>query len=326
MNRKIICIVGPTASGKTALGVKLAKKFSAKGGPAPGWNGAEIISADSRQVYKGLDIGTNKDLGEYNGVKHHLIDVCEQGEEFSVFDWLELAKIAIEDIFKRGKIPIVVGGTGLYIQALVEGFEQQVKCRKYKVTSNKYTRQELDRKSLEELQEIYGKLPTTNDKLDLQNPRRLIREIERIQEGTCVSRQKPDFEVLQIGITLPRGILYEKIDRRVDSRFKDGMLEEVGGLLNDGVNEKWLLDLGLEYKIIGNFLINNFQFSIFNLKSIFNDSIFKTKEFREMAQELKWKTHAYARRQLTWFHRFEEIKWVKINKEAEKLVAEFLNI
>jgi tRNA dimethylallyltransferase len=156
--RKLIAIVGPTASGKTGLAVFLA---SAIGEPASGWKGVEIVSADSRQVYRGLDIGTGKDLKEYGDIKYHLIDICEPEEKFTMFDWLERARVVIEDIFERGKLPIIVGGTGLYVQALAEGFSLQKiqnpksKCQiNSKIQIPKYKREELDKMALAELQNI----------------------------------------------------------------------------------------------------------------------------------------------------------------------------
>jgi len=311
-NHKVVCIVGPTASGKTALAVRLAKKYD-----------GEIISADSRQIYEGLDIGSGKDLREYGDVKYHLIDIVDPGKEFTLFDWLDRARKTINEIFARGKLPIVVGGTGLYVQALVEGFafdsseKLKVKSEKFNSKIKKYTREELDNKSLNELQDIYEKLPATNSKLDLQNPRRVIRAIEIAQEGTIILKKKPEYQILQIGITLPREILYEKIDKRVDGRFKEGMLEEVDGLLKSGVSSNWLHKLGLEYRLISEFLIKNNQADI-------NEEIFKTNNFMEMAQNLKWKIHAFARRQLTWFRRFPDIKWIKEKQEADYLVDNFL--
>lgn len=307
--KKLIAVVGPTASGKTSLGVFLAKKF-----------GGEIISADSRQVYKRLDIGTGKDLCEYNGVKYHLIDICEPEEKFTLFDYLKRARKIIDDIFSRGKLPVIVGGTGLYLQALIEGFSLQKfqnpnsKIQiKSKIQNPKYQRKELDKMPLFELQKIVSDyLPNKANKaskahnLDMNNPHRLIRAIEKAQEGVVPSKQKPDFEVLQIGINLLREELYQKIDQRVEEWFKDGIMEEIEGLINAGVDPKWLISLGLEYRIIGNYIIN------------------KSNDFEGMKQELKYKIHQFAKRQLTWFRRFPEIKWIKNKKEAEILLKKYL--
>ncbi len=292
--RKIICIVGPTASGKTGWGVSVARKFN-----------GEIISADSRQVYRGLDIGTGKDLEDYRDVKYHLIDICEPGVYFTMFDWLERAREIIEDIFTRGKTPIIVGGTGLYVQALIEGFELKVESQKSKV--KRYRREELESKSLEELQKIIFKLKILNSKLDMNNPHRIIRAIEKVQSGEIANKKKPDFQALQIAIDLPRDVLYDRIDQRVEERFEQGMLEEVKSLIASGVDKKWLLGLGLEYRIIGRFVLGE------------NNQIFD-----EMKQELKYKIHAFARRQLTWFRRFPEIVWCNDLKSAEEEIKKFL--
>ena len=295
--RKIICIIGPTASGKTGWGVKIAKKW-----------GGEIISADSRQVYHGLDIGTGKDLEEYGGIKYHLIDIRKPGERFTMFDWLEKARVAIDDIFGRGKIPVVVGGTGLYVQSLVEGFEL-AKNEKRKADSN-FSRKELESKSLKELQTILKKLAVNNPKLkniDINNPHRIIRAIEKFQFGEIANKKKPDFQALQIAIDLPRDVLYERIDRRVEERFEQGMLEEVKSLTVSGVDKKWLLGLGLEYRIIGRYVLDE-----------------SSQNFEEMKQELKYKIHAFARRQLTWFRRFSEVVWCRDLKLAEEEIKKFL--
>jgi len=297
MKRKLIVIVGPTASGKTSLGVFLAKKFN-----------GEIVSADSRQVYRGLDLGTGKDLKDYDGIKYHLIDICNPEDKFTLFDWLKLAREAINDIYKRGKLPIVVGGTGLYIQALVEGFE--IKNTAKATNAKKYSRKCLNSKSIGELQNILADLAKEKlEKIDKNNPRRLIRAIEIAQEGDEPTKKKPNFEALQIGINLKREELYKKIDKRVDERFRQGMLEEVQGLVGSGINKKWLLSLGLEYKIIGNYVLSEDK---------------DKNSFEKMKQELKYKIHQYARRQLIWFRRFPEIKWVQSKEEAEKLAREFL--
>ncbi|MCX6810544.1 MAG: tRNA (adenosine(37)-N6)-dimethylallyltransferase MiaA [Candidatus Berkelbacteria bacterium] len=302
--RKIICIVGPTASGKTSWGVSIAKKYN-----------GEIISADSRQVYRGLDIGTGKDLKDYAEISYHLIDICDPGEKFTMFDWLERAQATIEDIFARGKIPIIVGGTGLYVQALIEGFE--LEKPKFQSSNIKYSREVLEKKTLIQLQRIYHKLQINDSNLDQNNPHRLIRAIERAQSGEMVSKKKPNFDALQIAIDLPREVLYQRIDDRVESRFDDGMLEEVQNLIKSGVDKKWLLSLGLEYRIIGNFIIEN------SLR-IENYKIENLPEFLEMKQRLKFAIHAYARRQLTWFRRFPKIIWCSDIKSADKKIKKFL--
>jgi len=309
MKRKIIVVCGPTASGKTTMAVELAKEFN-----------GEIISADSRQVYRRLDIGTGKDLKEYGKVTHHLIDICEPEESFSVFNWLPLAQKAILDILSRGKTPIITGGTGLYIQALVEGFKQTTAK---KIKGKKYSRTELENMEIDNLREILKKMaPKIYEKIDQKNPIRLIRAIERAQEGIEISKSPPAYDFLQLAICLPREKLYQKIDRRVDERFsKEGMLEEVSELLQSGVDPKWLNRLGLEYRIISNFLLENPSKLESNHKP---DRTFQSKEFKQMAQELKYKIHAFARRQITWFKRFPEIIWVDNLDQAQKEAAKFL--
>ena len=346
IKKKLICVVGATASGKTGLGVALAKKFR-----------GEIVSADSRQVYRGLNIGTGKDLAEYGNINYHLIDICEPGEKFTMFDWLELAKKVIDDIWKRGKTPVVVGGTGLYIQGLIKGFRIAKKLKPKTKNSNSkfkiYTRQELDSFDLKKLQLIAKKYRLiTNEaneansyKLDINNSRRLIRYIEQMQAGETPTSHKINFDYILIAPDWPREELYRRIDKRVDDRFKEGMLEEVEGLIKDGVDIDWLLSLGLEYRIIGEYLIKN-------LKQFSNPSRLESRSeadlaiephfapasggasrgrqlnngnYSEMVQDLKWKIHAYARRQLTWWRRFP-IKWTDNQEQAKKICQKFLSI
>jgi len=325
--RKIVCIVGPTASGKTGWGVSVARKFN-----------GEIISADSRQVYKKLDIGTGKDLEDYGDIKYHLIDVKNPGEKFTLFDWLKAAREAIDDILERGKLPVVVGGTGLYVQALVEGFELKVESQKSKV--KRYLREDLESKSLVELQKIFHKLTTKSSNLkavDLKNPHRIIRAIEKFQSGEIAYKEKPNFQALQIAIDLSREVLYDRIDYRVEERFKQGMLEEIKHLFVSNVDTKWLLSLGLEYRTITEYLLKKPKSEICNTKqkksNLENSNLdfvsnfdirYSSLSFEEMKQELKYKIHAFARRQLTWFRRFPEIILCKDLKLAEKEIKKFL--
>jgi tRNA dimethylallyltransferase len=333
IKKKVIAIVGPTASGKTSFGVRLAKEFN-----------GEIISADSRQVYRGLDLGTGKDLDEYDGVPYHLIDIADPEEKMTLFDYLPLAREAIADVLSRGKLPIIVGGTGLYVQGIVEGFELQV-AERQSVGVAEYSRQELDGKTVKELNEILDKIdPDKNLKVDRKNAHRLIRAIEMAQEGLTPVKIKPDFEVLQIGIDLPRDVLHEKIDKRVDTRFAEGMLEEVEGLIDRGVSTDWLIELGLEYRIMTEYILSKNNGQISNIKyqvshKVNNDQIeqpgFRIKSgmteqggrpqtFEEISQDLKFKSHQFARRQMTWFRRFPEINWLSDYDQIKRFVKIFI--
>jgi len=294
--RKIVAVVGPTGSGKTGLAVLLAKEFD-----------GEIVSADSRQVFRGLDLGTGKDLDDLKGVKYHMIDICDPEEEFTLFDWLDGARNTINEIFDRGKIPIVVGGTGLYVQALVEGFELDKDTRNKdtnKLKIQKYCREDLNKKSLDELQNIAKKLQVANFKLDKNNPHRLIRAIEKFQNQENPTKIKPDFESILIAPKHTREKLYDRIDKRLDQRFEEGMLQETEDLIKNGVDSKWLVSLGLDYKIITKHLIEK-------------------SNFEDMVKDLKVKEHQYAKRQLTWWKRFD-VKWIRDYKEATRLVSDFL--
>jgi tRNA dimethylallyltransferase len=314
-NKKVIAIVGPTASGKTSIGVKLAREFD-----------GEIVSADSRQVYRGLDLGTGKDLNEYDGVKYQMIDIVDPMEKMTLFDYLPLARAAINDIHSRGKLPIIVGGTGLYVQGLVEGFELVQVSRGL---SKKYSREKLNTLTLQKLNEILERVdPKGFQRVDKKNKHRVIRAIEIAQEGLKATRTKPGFEVLQIGIDVPRKELHERIDRRVDERFKEGMLEETQKMLGQGVSPEWLLSLGLEYKVMTSFLLKMaqlFNCSIVDLPPKSNESVKQyNNEFKLMKQQLKWRIHQFARRQMTWFGRFPEINWLSDYAEIKRFVKIFL--
>lgn len=322
MNKKLIAIVGPTASGKTAIGVQLAKEFN-----------GEIVSADSRQIFRGLDLGTGKDLAEYGDIKYHLIDIVEpcttdgcRAGDFNLFKYLELARAAIEDIFSRGKVPIIVGGTGLYIQALTEGFRLKQNHESRIMNQGIYSREQLNNKSIEELQTILKEinLEVFENLADKKNQHRLIRAIERAQNGEEMIKVKPSWDVLQIGLDWPREVLNRRIDKRVDDRFEQGMLSEAESLLKSGVDPEWLLKLGLEYKIMTSFLISNDKFLISNKIPKPKLEFQKYNSFEEMVSGLKLRSHQYAKRQMTWFKRFSEIIWLTDYNDIEKRVKEYL--
>lgn len=315
---KLIAIVGPTASGKTSLGVLLAKKFN-----------GEIISADSRQVFKGLDLGSgkegvaeNKDITVnpklkkvqqsarwIDGVPQWLIDVAEPEQRFTVFDFVNLAAEIVEDIYSRNKLPIFVGGTGLYVKAFLEGYKLiQGKETKEK----KRTLKELEMMSAASLQELTQQKKIKIHESDFCNKRRLINAILRHQDGLVGVKSKSKYDFLLLGINMDRKLLYKKIDQRADARFKIGMLEEVEDLIKSGVSTDWLIDLGLEYRYITQYILEK------------NKNPEKAERlFDEMQQNLKFKTHGYARRQLVWWRR-EPVLWANNSQEAIKAVKQFL--
>lgn len=360
---KIITVVGPTASGKTAVGVKLAQDFN-----------GEVISADSRQVYRDLDLGTAKEGTPQSGeirnskpeirnklqiqkskfqneqdknnstiqqlrcnlrcidnIPQWMIDICEPEADFNLFKYLKLARLVIEDILSRGKVPIIVGGTGLYVQALTEGFSLKSEINsKFKILNSKFcSREQLNNLTIQQLQKILMDIDIEvfNNLTDKKNPHRLIRAIERAQEGLKMTKTKPSWEVLQIGLKWPREILNQRIDKRVDDRFKEGMLEEVVDLLNSGVGSGWLIGLGLEYRIITKFLISNYT-NYSNQTPMTKSQVKKLKasdEFKEMAEELKLRSHQYAKRQMTWYRRFPDIVWENEYSKIESIAKKFLN-
>ena len=250
-----------------------------------------------------------------------LIDIKDPGDEFNLFEFIDLANLAIEDIFSRGKTPIIVGGTGLYIQGLVEGFalEQNPKAK----VLSQYSREDLEKMSSDELIVILKNLDKKSyDIVDRNNPHRLIRAIERAQEGITMKKTAPDYEMLQIGVNWPREILNQRIDERVDTRFDQGMLEEIGGLLNKGVDPDWMARLGLEYGIISKYLLSNLSTKLDNLNI---EDVKRSKEFNEMSQLLKTKIHQFAKRQNTWFKRFSEIVWENDYDKISNIVSNYLS-
>lgn len=323
---KIIVILGQTATGKSDLAVKIAKEIS-----------GEIISADSRQVYRSLNIGTGKiTKKEMRGIPHYLLDVASPKKQFSVAEYKKLAEDKIEDIFKRGKIPIIVGGTGFYIQAIVDDINLP------DVPPNSKLRKKLEKMKTEKLFALLRKLnPKRAETIDRHNPRRLIRAIEvavtlsnsgkmllrKDLEGATGAGQRkfsaenfrafrdnilPEF--LQIGIKLPDEILKEKIYKRLISRINPpaggGMINEAKRLHRRGLSWKRMHELGLEYRYLALYLQNKIS-----------------KE--EMVKQLDTAIWHYAKRQWTWFKRDKRIIWLNPTqksdlKKLERLIKKFL--
>lgn len=311
--------MGPTASGKSDLAVAIAKKFSGKGG-------SEIISADSRQIYKGLDIGTGKVPHErhvtsdkkqeyfYKGIRHNLLDVANPKQTFTVAQYQKLARAAMEDIWRRGKLPILCGGTGLYIDAVVNGIVIP------EVKPNKNLRKKLERKTTKELFTILQKLDAKRAaNIDKQNPRRLIRAIEIAKSLGKVPtlKTKPlKAHVIKIGIKKDNAVLKKSIEKRLFRRLGDGMIEEVKKLQRDGLPWQRLEDLGLEYRYVSRFLRDQARIDAkLTLSNTEKKRLAQTLK-QEMIATLKKEIWHYAKRQITWFKKDKNIIWVKNKKEA----------
>ncbi len=280
-----VVVLGATATGKTSYAVGLAKEL-----------GGEIISADSRQVYKGLDLGTGKDLKEYGDVPHHLIDICTLEREYNVFDFQNDAYKAFEDIKRRKKFPIFTGGTGLYLDALIREYEL------IPVPKNEELRASLADKDLTYLQKVFFEynVPMHN-KTDLENIDRLMRAIEIAEykkanpdAAEILKASRPDIRPLIIGLRYPREILRERIRLRLLERIKDGMVEETENLHKIGFSWERLESLGLEYKFTAQYLQGKI-----GSREEYIDSL-----YRSICQ--------FAKRQETWFRRMEK-NGVKIN-------------
>jgi len=286
-------ILGTTASGKSALAVKLAKKFN-----------GEVISADSRQVYKGLNIGTGKiTRKEMGGVPHYCLDVVSPKKIFTVADFKKCAEKAIEKIFAKNKTPIIVGGTGLYIQAIVDNIVLP------EVKPNWKLRKELEKKTTEEMFNMLKKLdPERAKNIDAKNPRRLIRAIEIAEKlgktPKLMSMSRRDLDIRQIGIKLPDEILKKNIEKRINKMLKSGLIAETKKLRKSGLSWKRLYGLGFEYKYPALFLQNK----------ISKD---------EMLSKMLIENWQYAKRQMTWFKKDKRIKWNKNYKEFGKLIKKF---
>jgi len=291
--KKIIVILGPTASGKSDLAIKLAQKFN-----------GEIISADSRQVYKGLDIGSGKiKKEEMKEIPHYLLDVASPKRRFSVSKYQKLSLKAIEKIFKKNKIPIICGGSGFYVQSIIDGLKIPEVKPNYKL------RKELSKKTPDELYEMLKKLDKDRaESIDRKNSRRLIRAIEiaiELKKVPKLEKSPLPYPVLILGIKKEKEELKKLIKKRLLKRLDEGMVDEVKNLYKNKVSFKKLEEFGLEYRYIAFYLQGKMTYD-------------------EMVKSLQKEIEHYAKRQMTWFKKDNRIIWIKNYKEAEKLVKDFL--
>lgn len=292
----LLVILGPTACGKTKIGIRVARALN-----------GEIISADSRQVYRRMDIGTGKDLQEYGSIAYHLIDIVDPGYEFNVFEFQRRFIEAFAAIQKRGKFPILVGGTGMYLDAVLRGY------RLLEVPENSRLRQELAALSLENLAyRLKGVNPRLHNTTDLLDRERLTRAIE-IAEFNSVRNPNlvplPELKPIVFGIKLEKGILHQRITKRLQDRLNQGMIEEVERLHRAGVPFEHLEFYGLEYRFVAKYL-----------KGELNRN--------DMFQKLNSAIHRFAKRQETWFRRMERqgilIQWVDGNADPAAVILQKL--
>ena len=283
MEYDLICVLGPTASGKTRYAVALAKE-----------TGAEILSADSRQVYRGMDIGTGKDLADYDGVPYHLIDIVPAGEKYDIFRYQRDFHAAYQDIISRGKPAILCGGSGLYIEAATRGY------RLPEVPQNPELRASLEKESDEALIARLASLKTLHNSTDYDTRKRLIRALEIAiyeQEHPVDRSAYPPLKTRYIGLDVSREERNARIDARLDARLAAGMVDEVRGLLDSGISAEDLIYYGLEYKFITLYLTGELSYD-------------------EMHDRLATAIHQFAKRQMTWFRGMERrgivIEWVKV--------------
>jgi tRNA dimethylallyltransferase len=295
-NCELITILGPTACGKTAFAAALAKRLN-----------TEIISADSRQVYRHMDIGTGKDLADYtiDGVQIpcHLIDICEPGSRYNVFKYQHDFFNVFHRLRNEGKIPVLCGGTGMYIEAVLKGY------RLPDVPPNPELRMSLSGKSLRELEEILASYKVLHNKTDIDSAQRAIRAIEIEEYCKKVSPgDKNEFAPINsliIGIDMNRTLRRERISRRLHSRLAEGMIDEVRALLDSGIHPDNLIYYGLEYKYLTLYLTGKLTCG-------------------EMTEQLEIAIHQYAKRQMTWFRGMERrgftIHWINASDSTEEKI------
>ncbi|MDR0506294.1 MAG: tRNA (adenosine(37)-N6)-dimethylallyltransferase MiaA [Dysgonamonadaceae bacterium] len=297
----LITVLGPTASGKTLFAATLADSLD-----------TEIISGDSRQVYRGMTIGTGKDLGDYvvNGkqIPYHLIDICNAGDKYNIFEYQRDFHKAFSEIKNRGKLPILCGGSGLYIESVLKGY------RLLDVPENPSLRKQLQDKNLNELEKILRSYKTLHNKTDIDSCQRAIRAIEIEEYCLACKPEELDNEPIKsliTGIDIDRDLRREKISRRLKVRMEEGMIEEVKSLLESGIPDENLIYYGLEYKYITLYLTGKLN-------------------YREMYDQLEIAIHQFAKRQMTWFRGMErrgfKIHWLDYQTPLNKRIDQVMEL
>lgn len=295
----LIAIVGPTASGKTAKAVALAKAI-----------GGEIISCDSRQIYRGMDLGTGKDIEEYGDVPYHLIDICDAGYKYNLYEFLRDATEAIADIQRRGLKPVLCGGTGLYVESLLKGMSLP------EVPENPELRASLADKSLEQLTDMLSRMKTLHNTTDVDTVKRAIRaiEIQTYYHDNPHLAPLPDAKPLDavvIGVDIDREARRRRITERLKARLESGMLDEIRRLLDSGVSPEDLIYYGLEYKFLTRHVIGELT-------------------YEEMFTGLEMAIHQFAKRQMTWFRGMERrgipINWIPYDIDNNLFVEKVINL
>ena len=300
MKYDLITILGPTASGKTPLAAALADKL-----------GTEIISGDSRQVYRRMDLGTGKDLVDYvvdgRPVPYHLIDIVEPGYKYNVFEYQRDFLKAYEEIVAKGKLPLLCGGTGMYIESVLKGY------RLLPVPENPELRASLEGKTLEELTDVLRRYKKLHNSTDVDTAKRAIRAIEieeYYKQQPPEYREFPSLKSFIVGVDIDRELRREKITRRLKQRLEEGMVDEVRGLLTEGVSAENLIYYGLEYKFLTQYVIGELT-------------------FEEMFQQLETAIHQFAKRQMTWFRGMERrgftIHWLDATLSMEEKLEQIIN-
>lgn len=288
---KLIAVVGTNASGKSGLGVTLAERY-----------GGEIVSADSRQVFRGLDLGSGKITpAETRGVPHHLIDVCAPGDFFSMHDFQRLAYEAIDGILARGRLPFLVGGTGLYVASVTEGYVMS------DAAPDLEYRDHLETFSTPELYDMLVKAVPDMD-IERNNRNRVMRVLEKLHAGDDhVPHNNPRYDTLKLGVTWDRETLRARIDERLERRLEQGMVEEVRGLMDQGVSTAFLYKLGLEYRFIAQYLTGEIP------------------RYEDMVEQLGNAIKKFAKRQMTWFRRDRDILWLDMTGDPVAQAGEAID-